>query len=461
MAIGVNPTAWAHVPDPGIRKGVQQGLGAISQGRQDRRFDEQNDRLERQDVRAAGLHERVMELKDLNLMEEKRQLAKLRSVDSHIADVRKAHKSGDKKAFDEALLNYSYVDPEGAKLQAEAFTELDWQNMVEASYPIMAATVLDDVEAQNILLAEARDKLNINPNNPIAKGMDRLIAMPAGKKRNELMFETVNWLKEQGVYGEEAMKPKVTGKAGKTPEQIERGVVSTEILAKASADRVVNQADQTALEREKFETRRDENLPATILKSIDTADAEAFKAQSSILKGDILIADMERLKAEDVKGGITRTFQQRFREAIGSQGDTERFYTKYKLMRGVTAMKNLPPGAASDPDVALALKGVPAENAPPEEIVEWVKGVNKLLSFDNIYWDTRSRYISGNKKRGAAGFNKHWKENRAELLSGIFEKSEAKTYSTTEAAQQAIDNKELQAGDTFIIGDKTYEVKEE
>ena len=143
----VNPTAWAHVPDPGIRAGFSQGLAAVSQGGQDRRAQV-----------ASDLDKRKQDL--------------------------------------------------------ENELGIKWQNLVEASYAISGAFAIgnDDIEAQNKLLTQAKDTMATTPDHPIAKGMDHLMSLPKGKERDALFIQTMEWLKDQGVFGKEKAKEGVESK---------------------------------------------------------------------------------------------------------------------------------------------------------------------------------------------------------------------------------------------------------
>lgn len=160
----VNPTAWAHVPSPGIRTGAQMGIQAIAQGRADE--------LSRQK----------------NMREEK----------TH------------------GLLN--------KQQEFELATGIKRQNLVEAGYPMVAALSTDDIEAQNKFIAQAKDVLGGDP--AISKGLDHLMAMPPGKERTALLIETIEWLKSQGVYGKEQAKAQA-GTAGGGPSKKQKTKVVT------------------------------------------------------------------------------------------------------------------------------------------------------------------------------------------------------------------------------------------
>jgi len=101
-------------------------------------------------------------------------------------------------------------------------------------------------------------------------------------------------------------------------------------------------------------------------------------------------------------GGTTTTWEEQYKTVVGDQDAVSALRTRYNAVRASEAMRNLPPGAASDADVALALSGVPPENANAETVVSFLRGVAKLEEFTAKYNQAKLKYMDQN--RGIVGF---------------------------------------------------------
>lgn len=385
---------WA-IENNQVRQGFQQGLEAISRGKQNRLYDQA-------------------------IQENERNVSKLKTIEQLRDDVTAAHRTGDKNAIDNALLNLAAKDTKAAEEMAQFYGAVSWQNLVEAGYSILGATATGDYDAQNKLLEQAKYNFNLNPSHAISRGIDKIIGMKEDDpKRLELLFLTVEWLKDQGVYGPEAAKFRTSGKSA---DIIERETKAKEDQAAAALKNTELREQEIGQKQEQFETKRGD-IPAYIQKPLDDAQTAAFESERSVGEYETLALDMDRLSEEDVKGGVARTTKEYLQNLLGTQDEVNKLYTKYRQIRGGFAMRNLPPGAASDADVAIAMEGVPPKNAGPKHIAAWLRGASKLEKINQTYYEAKSQYISANPRKGTVGFRRYWKENRDELLADAFDVS--------------------------------------
>lgn len=298
----VSPTAWAHVPSPGIRTGAMQGIQAIAQGRED-------ELKRRQDERAAGLHDVTVRDLEHDLSEKQREAAQLRSAQSLAEEVSEAFKSGDRGRFDTALINLSGKDKESAEKLAEFYAGLEWQNLVEASYPFMGAATTEDLEAQNKLLTQARDTLNLNPSHPIVKDINEIINETDMDKRNRKIFTSMHWLKSQGVFGKPMQKEAAEATQGGEVVKKQKTGAFTIVNQKTGEQDVVvgSYNPQTA----EFELKRAE-IPKGWELASDIGETPAAKQQRKIAEAGGAKAAEEAVK----KGGEFFSQAQNMYEAI-------------------------------------------------------------------------------------------------------------------------------------------------
>jgi hypothetical protein len=134
----------------------------------------------------------------------------------------------------------------------------------------------------------------------------------------------------------------------------------------------------------------------------------------------------EIMKAENFGGGIFASFDSMWKDATGDQDNVSSLRRSWNGVRANQAIANLPPGSASDADVALALSGFPPQNASKEHIAGFLRGMAKLEDATNKYNTFKADYISENGSE--KGMLKAWrKENNVDE----FEKFKTKYRKTT------------------------------
>lgn len=119
------------------------------------------------------------------------------------------------------------------------------------------------------------------------------------------------------------------------------------------------------------------------------------------------LADMLEANADKFSAGVVSDALEFAKGATGRRDLESSLRTNYRRLRSSDAVRNLPPGPASDKDVALALEGFPPPDAQPEELASFARGMAKLENASKLYEDTRADYISRN--RDEAGFGEHWR----------------------------------------------------
>lgn len=104
-----------------------------------------------------------------------------------------------------------------------------------------------------------------------------------------------------------------------------------------------------------------------------------------------------RLETLDGFTGATGDFAEWLKKATGNQDAFSELRSQYTALRNSEGAKNLPPGPASDKDVALALEGIPPATANPKVMQSWLKGVAKLNDINAAVENARADYAASNK----------------------------------------------------------------
>ena len=144
----------------------------------------------------------------------------------------------------------------------------------------------------------------------------------------------------------------------------------------------------------------DPNVPTKWV-SLQTEDAKSIgdidkrRAQITNILGNVP-------ENADFWSGLLGATSARVADILGSQDALDVWRTNVAALRNEIAIGDLPPGVASDKDIALVLKGTPSEFANPEALAQYLRGVEKLANYQKRYKEARIDYIEENKT--ASGF---------------------------------------------------------
>lgn len=91
-----------------------------------------------------------------------------------------------------------------------------------------------------------------------------------------------------------------------------------------------------------------------------------------------------------------------------------------KMARDITvtsAIKNLPPGVASDKDIELVMGPVPGPNMKKETLQRYFNGMQRVLLAENARVAEKERYMGKNGQRGPIGFTDHWRKYGKDIIN--------------------------------------------
>lgn len=155
--------------------------------------------------------------------------------------------------------------------------------------------------------------------------------------------------------------------------------------------------------KQRAEDRMATKLSAPAEKALIEAQDTVVEAQRDANEFDRLATEFDAINA----GGVALSLEEGVRRILGTQDAETEFRRRFNKVRLSEGLKNLPPGPATDRDVQEAFKGVPPENAGPEQVASFLRGAAKLARFQAGYNQFKADAISstGNVRN----LNKQWR----------------------------------------------------
>lgn len=418
-----DPTAWAgyKLPDANsmitnsLLRGAQLGILLREEGRTTEKYDRE---------------------KDLNIR-----------IDGYKEKVRDAHKQNDIKGVNSALSDLAMLDPEAAEKLGSYYVGLDRTNAVRAAYNLYAAFVSTNKEAQDNLIDQSIDSLDLDTTHPLMQGLLDIKNTPYDEKdnskRNQKMSYALTIASLMDLFGDH-QKDKDGGMSASdsiAAQRLEldrkkhRDKLIEDSIDNIRADRQIDVAEaKERRSKEEWEQNR-YKLSPTLTKIYDD-DHNAFMGSlSDSRKFKNLATDFENLEKntksplgdefrkavglqeeEGRTGGFPTYLGRMFRKFMG--WETERIdglYAEWEAIRNKIAISNLPPGPASDPDIRLVLRPTPGANANANYIASFLRGMSKLKAIEAAQTKAKLDYIRANQD--LAGAEDYWKKNQVKYIA--------------------------------------------
>jgi len=193
--------------------------------------------------------------------------------------------------------------------------------------------------------------------------------------------------------------------------------------------RAAIEAQKAAREQAAFNAQQ-RDIPTQWQKPyLDSVEAELGATQKAAELSQ-LAADFEA--APEVKAGARATFDETAKKFFGEQDAVTALRERFRGARNVQALRNLPPGPATDKDIELALSGFPADNASKENIASFLRGQVKIQALDAAYQRFKVDYLDKNKT--LRGINEAWRGD-AERVFGEIQKEIGRPLNTSYTIQ--------------------------
>lgn len=194
------------------------------------------------------------------------------------------------------------------------------------------------------------------------------------------------------------------------PQKAQSDIDTAAAQRERMAAQTANEQADLVLKRQGLELDRD-RLTSNIqleLEKLDRAGvqvdaggrAEINKAVGESVSSTQLADRMDdlanRLSGVNMATGWTSSVRETWKGAFGTQDPVSGLRAEYQTLINQQAVKNLPPGPASDKDIALARQGFPPSNASPAYIQSFLRGMAKMQRAVAASSDRRANWISAN-----------------------------------------------------------------
>ena len=286
------------------------------------------------------------------------------------------------------------IDPEQTNQIINALNATDGRVVQYAATNLLGAASMTNMDAQTRILNDVANELgNVSP------GLSAQIKEIAEMKNPQ----------ERGVALQSAIK--LIGEGGFVPNSNRKRVQSTQamdggtmVVYTDGTTEFKEYDDETQQALKAYQDAQVPKLSAALEKRQIEASTAAQRSRSELSKIDQLISGFEQLNAG---GGAKTRFDEFVKTQLGDEDAETMLRTNYRALRNSQAVNNLPPGVASDKDIELALSGFPSDNASPEFIASWLRGVRKLEQNSARYNEFLSRFIAlgGNTEVARRNFN--------------------------------------------------------
>lgn len=114
-----------------------------------------------------------------------------------------------------------------------------------------------------------------------------------------------------------------------------------------------------------------------------------------------------RYNSIDPTGGFLGSVYGSFKSLVGGEDEVSRLKTDAENLINQGIVSSLPPGPASDKDIAIMSKGFPNSNWNATEITEWLQAYARMKRVESKYQNEYAQWLSDNNG-DSAGFDEHF-----------------------------------------------------
>ena len=191
-------------------------------------------------------------------------------------------------------------------------------------------------------------------------------------------------------------------------------------MAEVAKGNAINQGIMTQLavadeERKKLQAQKEIDYPT--VKDPKGLSALSDKASNDDLGSRQAFSLADRFDAyKPASGLVAGVGNELLKSILGTQDDVSTLRKNYAEFTNSEVMQNLPPGTASDKDVAFALKGFPPDDADAASIASFLRGMGKLKKATSEYNTGRAKFIEETGHTGKS--SKDFSYNGVEVKKG-------------------------------------------
>lgn len=204
-------------------------------------------------------------------------------------------------------------------------------------------------------------------------------------------------------------------------------------------------------ERKAFnEMKRGAGYSSTTEKQIFGASDAYIEDNAAAVNYDDLAQRYQAAEGK-ISSGAVAGVKEWLKEYTGNEDELTALRKDWTQIKASEVVKNLPPGAASDADIKMALEGFISNNADPAEVAAKLRGMAKLRRMNAEYSAFKADYLSENRNPG--GLRKAWAEKAQQ--AGM---NQPTTSSAQPRGQQPAQQGQYSPGQVIEAGGKRYRV---
>ncbi len=232
----------------------------------------------------------------------------------------------------------------------------------------------------------------------------QLAALPGGKDA----FDAIGKLETERRTAEEfpalmAQKAQELAKATSEAEKLAIEAKYKELRETAEIAKL--NAETAKLDAEAFKLKLEGERPDGT-KIDESARKLMNESVTAAMNADLVAAQSDNLsKAFDAQrpaAGWGAKGMEYLKKALGGEDKFTALKQEYVKLRNTEALRNLPPGPASDKDIDIALKAFPDDNSNPELIASFLRGMAKLQRYTSAVNKAKAEWVNMNGSLGPA-----------------------------------------------------------
>ena len=206
---------------------------------------------------------------------------------------------------------------------------------------------------------------------------------------------------------------------GMKPQQAEPMTPAQKAADDRARERLEFDKEKLNFEKEKAAKPNQKPMSVFTERALNDAQSAAYDAFSSS-ESITSLADSYAQNKGELGGGLFGSAQEAFKEFAGGEDEISSLKKQYARIKNSLVIKSLPQGPATDRDIAIFSKGFPGENANPEYIESFLRGMAKSQYITGRFNEFKAQHISD--KGNTSGLMKAWKEESKKLDPELKEK---------------------------------------
>lgn len=192
-----------------------------------------------------------------------------------------------------------------------------------------------------------------------------------------------------------------TAEARNTPERLALENSNTRATIRNIDSQIGERSQRLGLDRDKLQSEVEMKLYELGQKQGTlTDDAKKIVNDSTVAAttADQAAGQMldlaTRMENGAMGSGLTAKGGELYKQYMGSQDAVTSLRQEYTRLRNTQAIKMLPPGPATDKDIALAMKGFPDETADPKTMASFLRGMAKLNQYNAVNESAKAEWVN-------------------------------------------------------------------